>query len=76
MDRELAVSDLLTMNQIINQSSMDADFEATLLASFAGVSLLLAAVGLFGVLAYLVASAAPRSVSAWHWGRSENRFCA
>jgi ABC-type antimicrobial peptide transport system permease subunit len=54
MDRELAVSDVLTMNQIINQSSLDASFEATLLAGLAGISLLLAAVGLFGVLAYLV----------------------
>jgi putative ABC transport system permease protein len=54
MDRELAVSDVLTMNQIINQSSLDASFEATLLAALGGISLLLAAVGLFGVLAYLV----------------------
>src|SRR6185312_9652716 len=54
MDRELAVSDVLTINQIINKSSLDASFEATLLAAFAGISLLLAAVGLFGVLAYLV----------------------
>ena len=54
MNRELAVSDVLTMNQIINKSSLDANFEATLLAAFAGISLLLAAVGLFGVLAYLV----------------------
>ncbi|HXO35356.1 MAG TPA: ABC transporter permease [Candidatus Acidoferrales bacterium] len=54
MDRELAVSDVLTMNQIINKSSLDANFEATLLAALAGISLLLAAVGLFGVLAYLV----------------------
>lgn len=54
MDRELAVSDVLTMNQIINKSSVDANFEAKLLAAFAGISLLLAAVGLFGVLAYLV----------------------
>ena len=54
MDRELAVSDVLTMNQIINQSSLGASFEATLLATFAGISLLLDAVGLFGVLAYLV----------------------
>ncbi len=55
MDHDLAVSDVLTRNQIINQSSVDANFEATLLATFAGISLLLAAVGLFGVLAYLVA---------------------
>jgi predicted permease len=54
MDRALAVSDVLTMDQIINQSSLEANFEATLLAAFAGISLLLAAVGLFGVLAYLV----------------------
>jgi predicted permease len=54
MNRELAVSDVLTMNQIVNQSSLDANFEATLLAAFASISLLLAAVGLFGVLAYLV----------------------
>jgi putative ABC transport system permease protein len=54
MNRELAVSDVLTMNQIINKSSLDANFEATLLAVFAGISLLLAAVGLFGVLAYMV----------------------
>ncbi|HEV8432047.1 MAG TPA: ABC transporter permease [Thermoanaerobaculia bacterium] len=55
MNHELAVSDVLTMNQIINQSSVDASFQATLLATFAGISLLLAAVGLFGVLAYIVA---------------------
>jgi putative ABC transport system permease protein len=55
MDRELAVSDVLTINQIIDQSSLDASFAATLLAALAGISLLLAAVGLFGVLAYLVA---------------------
>jgi putative ABC transport system permease protein len=54
IDRALAVSDVLTMNQIINKSSLDADFEVTLLVTFAGISLLLAAVGLFGVLAYLV----------------------
>src|SRR6185312_12748412 len=54
MDRELAIADVLTINQIINESSLDANFEAKLLASFAGISLLLAAVGLFGVLAYLV----------------------
>jgi predicted permease len=55
IDGTLAVSDVFTMNQIINQSALDANFEATLLAMFAGISLVLAATGLFGVLAYLVA---------------------
>jgi putative ABC transport system permease protein len=55
MDRDLPVSDVLTMDQIIGRNNMDASFDALLLAVFAGVSLLLAAVGLFGVLSYIVA---------------------
>ena len=55
MDRNLPVSDVLTMEQIIGQSMLDSSFDATLLALFAGVSLALAAVGLFGVLSYIAA---------------------
>jgi predicted permease len=55
LDPELAVSDVLTMDQLIGKSTLDASFEATLLLAFAVLSLLLAAVGLFGVLSYVVA---------------------
>jgi len=55
MDRDLPVSDVLTMDQVIGRNNMDASFDALLLAVFAGVSLVLAAVGLFGVLSYIVA---------------------
>lgn len=54
MDPNLAVSDVLTMDQIVGKTTMDARFEAVLPLVFAVVSLLLAAVGLYGVLAYLV----------------------
>jgi ABC-type antimicrobial peptide transport system permease subunit len=54
MDPNLAVSDILTMNQIVGRNTLDAGFETSLLVIFAAVSLLLAAVGLFGVLSYLV----------------------
>jgi predicted permease len=54
MDPNLAASDILTMDQIVGRSTVDASFEATLLLLFAIVSLLLAAVGLYGVLSYLV----------------------
>jgi predicted permease len=54
-DPELAVGDVLTMNQIIGKSTLDASFDATLLLAFAVFSLVLAAVGLFGVLSYIVA---------------------
>src|ERR1700730_6258031 len=43
LDPELAVSDILTMNQIIGKSALDASFDATLLLAFAVLSLMLAA---------------------------------
>jgi predicted permease len=55
MDRNLPVSDVMTMDQLLGKSTVEASFDATLLSVFAGLSLLLAAVGLFGVLSYLVA---------------------
>jgi len=54
LDSELPVSDILTMDQIIGKSTIDASFNATLVLAFAVLSLLLAAVGLFGVLSYIV----------------------
>jgi putative ABC transport system permease protein len=55
IDPELAAMDILTMNQIIGRDTLDASFDATLLLVFSGLSLLLAAVGLFGVLSYSAA---------------------
>ncbi|MGB9329353.1 MAG: FtsX-like permease family protein, partial [Steroidobacteraceae bacterium] len=55
LDSELAVSDVLTMDQIIGRSTLDTTFDATVLLAFAMSSLILAAVGLFGVLSYVVA---------------------
>jgi len=55
LDRELPVSNILTMDQIIGKSTLDSSFDATLLLVFAVLSLVLAAVGLFGVLSYIVA---------------------
>jgi predicted permease len=55
LDPELAVSDVLTMDQLIGKSTLDASFDATLLLAFAVLSLVLATVGLFGVLSYVVA---------------------
>ncbi|HTY84498.1 MAG TPA: ABC transporter permease [Silvibacterium sp.] len=55
LDRDLPVSDVLTMDQVIGRNTADANFDVTLLLVFAASSLLLAAVGLFGVLSYVVA---------------------
>jgi len=55
LDPELALSDILTMDQIIGRSTLDTSFNASLLLAFAVSSLTLAAIGLFGVLSYVVA---------------------
>jgi predicted permease len=54
MDPDLPVSRILTMDQIVGESTANSSFSATLVLAFAGLSLLLAAVGLYGVLSYLV----------------------
>jgi ABC-type antimicrobial peptide transport system permease subunit len=54
MDPDLPVSRVLTMEQIVGESTANSSFSATLVLAFAGLSLLLAAVGLYGVLSYLV----------------------
>jgi putative ABC transport system permease protein len=55
MDRDLPVSDVLTMNQLLGKSTLDQSFNTTLLVAFATLSLILAAVGLFGVMSYIAA---------------------
>jgi putative ABC transport system permease protein len=54
LDRDLPVSDVLTMQQIIGRTTVDASFDSTLIVAFAVIALLLAAVGLYGVLSYFV----------------------
>jgi predicted permease len=54
LDPELPVYDVMTMQEIIGKATATQSFSATLVLIFAGLSLLLAAVGLYGVLSYLV----------------------
>lgn len=53
LDPGLPVSDVLTMDQVIGKSLVNASLSATLVLAFAVLSLLLASVGLYGVLSYL-----------------------
>jgi predicted permease len=53
LDPELPVSDVLTMEQVIGESLVNARLTAGLVLAFAILSLLLASVGLYGVLSYL-----------------------
>ena len=54
LDPALPVYHVLTMQQLLGKSTASQSFSATLVLAFAVLSLLLAAIGLYGVLSYLV----------------------
>ena len=54
LDRDQPVTNVFTMQEIISQSVAQNRFNMVLLAAFAGVAVLLASIGIFGVLSYLV----------------------
>jgi putative ABC transport system permease protein len=55
LDRELPVFDTQTMNTVMEKSLVSRRSPAVLSLTFGGVALLLSAIGIYGVLAYLVA---------------------
>ena len=54
MDPDLPVGNVMTLRETIGKSTIDSQFDSILVLAFAVIALLLAAAGLYGVLAYLV----------------------
>ncbi|HEY7058161.1 MAG TPA: ABC transporter permease, partial [Vicinamibacterales bacterium] len=55
VDPDLPMADVKTMDEVVRESLAGDRFSTTLFGSFAGVALLLAAVGIYGVMSFVVA---------------------
>jgi len=55
MDSELPLDQVKTMDQLVHESLASDRFSTVLFASFAGLALLLAAIGIYGVMSFAVA---------------------
>jgi ABC-type antimicrobial peptide transport system permease subunit len=59
LDADVPVYDIATMDQRLTDSLARQRFAMTMLAAFAGFAMILAAIGLYGVLSFLVSQGTP-----------------
>ena len=75
VNKEISI-DFRTLAEQVNDSLVEERMLALLSGFFGGLALLLAMVGLYGTLSYLVTQRQAEFGSAWRWVRSHAQSCA
>jgi len=75
IDPELTIFDAEPMTEYVAASLFGAKVAASLLSVLSGLGLLLAAIGLYSVMAYAVAQRPARSGFVSRWARSQGTSC-
>ena len=76
IDRDQPVSDIKTMERVLDDSLGQRRLTLLLLALFAGVALLLAVLGIYGAIAYSVVATHPGTGHSPRLGRAARRYPA
>ena len=69
VDPEQPVTNVASLDTLRYNDALGLNYVAVLMAVFGVLALLLAAVGVYGVMAYMVSQQAHKSACAWRWGR-------
>ena len=70
VDPNAAVYDARTMQERLSASLARQRFSTAMLGAFAGFALLLASLGVYGVMSYLVSQSTRISACEWRWAHN------
>ena len=76
VDAELPIFEVKTLDKVISESVLGLSYVAVMMTVLGAIALVLACVGVYGVMSYAVSNAPARSEFAWLWVRSEATYYA